>query len=161
MSDGTRYQPVTPEQRDAMPADVALELLTNPGKLSARMRKNCMAAREKVYVSKHPIRLFDDGDDEHKHNICWDTYIVPKPAKDRLEQKFLVMRFDRLHRVIKRMDNRIARLRRALDKAERKIVVPWILNSIKNNLESKISSMEIVKQVATNIINHRKDLWKT
>jgi hypothetical protein len=154
----TRYQPVTPEERDNMPFDVALELLTNPrNRLSARVRKNCMDAREKVFVSKHPIR----HDPNSPAYLVWDTDIVQTPAKDKLERKLLIMPWARLNRVIKRMDTRIARVRSALLRAEKKIVVPWISNTLRNNLESKISAMETTKQIAINITNHRKSLWKT
>jgi len=115
------------------------------------MRKKCMTAREKVFVSKHPILVTKPSGER-----VYDTNISEKPAKQKFEERFLVMRFARLNRVVKRMNTRIVRVRRALVNAECKIVVPWILNTLRNDLESKISAMETIRQIAINIINQRK-----
>lgn len=45
-----------------MPTEVATEMLTTPGvKMTARLRKTCFAAREKVYPSLGPIRKVAKG----------------------------------------------------------------------------------------------------
>lgn len=57
---------VVPAELDGIPVEVATSMLTTPGvKMSARMRKNCMAARRKVYPSHSPIlRVIVDGEVE-------------------------------------------------------------------------------------------------
>lgn len=59
---------VVPAQVDGMPIEVATEMLTTPGvKMTNRLRKNCMAAREKVYISASPI--INGVDDEGKPEL--------------------------------------------------------------------------------------------
>lgn len=53
----TKTNKVVPAELDGMPIEVATEMLTTPGvKMTARIRKTCFAAREKVYPSIAPIR---------------------------------------------------------------------------------------------------------
>ena len=62
---------VVPAELDGMPIEVATEMLTTPKvKMTARIRKNCMAAREKVFISSAPIRRVtvteDDGSERQE-----------------------------------------------------------------------------------------------
>lgn len=53
----TKSNKVVPAELDGIPVEVATSMLTEPKvKMSNRMRKNCMAARQKVYPSIAPIR---------------------------------------------------------------------------------------------------------
>jgi len=46
--------------RDGIPVEVANSMLTTPGvKLTSRMRKNCMASRETVFVSTREPKTFE------------------------------------------------------------------------------------------------------
>lgn len=50
-------KPIAPEQRDSIPREVATAMLTEPrARLTNRMRKNCVSAREKVFASTAPFR---------------------------------------------------------------------------------------------------------
>lgn len=161
-----QYQPVTPEERDNMPADVALEMLTNPkNKLSARMRKNCFAAREKVFVSKHPVRWVSVKDNESnigiKWALCWDTDVTARPWKDRITLRLGQSPWQRLNRMVKRMDKRIARVEGALARAEKVIKIPWILEKMRTEFGNRVETMQTVRQLAESEIAQRKASWKT
>lgn len=53
----SKYIPVAPLELDSIPREVATEMLCNPrAKLTARMRKNCFAARQKVFAPGVPLR---------------------------------------------------------------------------------------------------------
>lgn len=50
-------KPIQPQERDGIPREVASAMLTEPrARLTNRMRKNGMAAREKVFASVAPFR---------------------------------------------------------------------------------------------------------
>lgn len=53
---------ISPKEIDHMPVEVATEMLASPkAKLSARMRKNCFAARQRVFESATPLHRGDLG----------------------------------------------------------------------------------------------------
>lgn len=50
-------KPIEPQQRDSIPREVATAMLTEPrARLTNRMRKNCIAAREIIFASEAPFR---------------------------------------------------------------------------------------------------------
>jgi hypothetical protein len=52
----TKSNKVVPAELDGIPSEVATAMLCSTQKITNRMRKNCMAARQKVYPSISPIR---------------------------------------------------------------------------------------------------------
>lgn len=51
------YNILSPADLDHMPVEVATEMLASPkAKLTARLRKNCFAARQRVFLSATPLR---------------------------------------------------------------------------------------------------------
>jgi hypothetical protein len=53
----SKYIPAVPLELDSIPREVATEMLCNPrAKLTARMRKNCFAARQTVFAPGVPVR---------------------------------------------------------------------------------------------------------
>lgn len=109
-----------------MPVEVAIAHLTNPrGKLSARFRKVCAAAREIVYTSSFPIRWaapnssgqtipFDGSlrwsyrkfTDESKRFRIADTARAPKTAEVRFSGKLRALPFGKLYQIAGRCDTR-------------------------------------------------------
>lgn len=50
-------KPIAPQERDSIPREVATAMLTEPrARLTNRMRKNCVSARQKVFASTAPFR---------------------------------------------------------------------------------------------------------
>lgn len=60
-------KPIAPQQRDGIPREVATAMLTEPrARLTNRMRRNCMSARENVFVSVAPFHRMPAQDEDGK-----------------------------------------------------------------------------------------------
>src|SRR5690348_5276237 len=94
------YRVVIEEDRDHMPAEVALELLTTPkAKVSNRMRKTCREARDAVFVSEFPIEHeFEDGRMTGKYFYRQDLAV--KPMAIKLQNRFGHVTAERLQRTV-------------------------------------------------------------
>lgn len=84
-------KPITPEQRDGIPREVATAMLTEPrAKLSNRMRKNCIAARSKVFVSSSPIQRVPAQNEQTGEIVkgwSW-TEKQAKQPEDKMKHRF-------------------------------------------------------------------------
>jgi hypothetical protein len=72
----TTTLPRDSDQPDAMPKEVASELLADPkAQLTNRMVKNCLKAREYVIPSAHPIVKTPEGQDGYEYDLrnAWKT----------------------------------------------------------------------------------------
>ena len=100
-------QKVVPAQVDGMPIEVANEMLFSPKvRMSNRMRKNCMAAREKVFTSDAPIRNVKQQDGTVEREYLPNAR---KPCAIRLAQRAAKLTFVQLLSHHKRADRRRAR----------------------------------------------------
>lgn len=84
-------KPIAPEQRDCIPREVATAMLTEPrAKLSNRMRKNCIAARSKVFVSSSPIQRVPAQNEQTGEIVkgwSW-TEKQAKQPEDKMKHRF-------------------------------------------------------------------------
>lgn len=156
-----RYQPITPADMDAIPRSVALGLLTDPkAKLSARMRKNCFAALDKVFVSAHTIRRIDyvmEGEELSTRKLCFDTECTPKPAASRIAGKLRSVPWVRLNRLWSRVQRRINGL---TFKRTRVMFGSLVMHESQRNkimiaLNGRLAQLEVVRDCATTEINRR------
>lgn len=158
-----RYQIIKPADVDAIPRSVAIELLTNPkAKLSARMRKNCRAALDKVFISTNTIRwtVVDDLSQQPETRdaaLCYDTGCKPKLAVDRIAGKLRSVAWSRLTRLWSRVQRRINGLtfKRTRVMFGRMALTEDQRNSILEAIRRKIAQLEVVRDCATNEINRR------
>jgi hypothetical protein len=103
---------VVPSQVDGIPIEVANEMLFSPKvRLSNRMRKNCMKAREKVYSSDLPIRKVRVPDDTIEGEEVELQYLpnARKPEAIKLAAKAAKLTYVQLLSHHKRADRRKAR----------------------------------------------------
>lgn len=99
---------VVPVQQDGMPIEVATEMLTTPGvKMTARLRKTCFAAREKVYPSLAPIKKVVLPDEEVELEYGEPRLSVEIKLAKRVHQ----LKFCQLVSHSRRVPRRIAKLR--------------------------------------------------
>lgn len=107
----TKVVPIAP---DGMPIEVATEMLTTPKvKMTARLRKTCFAAREKVYSSVAPIRkVFRPEDariEDRKIELQYGESRLPVEIK--LSRRVHQLKFCQLVSHCRRVPRRIAKLR--------------------------------------------------
>lgn len=168
-----KYELTKYEDRDHMPREVAIELLTTPkNKLSARMRKNCMQALQNVTQSTHPIRLavelgenyWETTSREYRNEYPPETKLVkimdvdykPRTIEQRMARLVTRFPFDRLRRLVIRCARRSARVQRALAKAERTLKVPYILNMIRADLQTRLDMLQKMGEAARNEMMMRR-----
>jgi hypothetical protein len=179
------YPKVEPEPRDSMPPEVAIEFLCNPrNKLSARFRKNCQAARDRVFVSQHPIRMALDAENpehivlikgrppayldvgfphkEARRKDCfrvYDTMQAPKSVEDRLNAKLRSATWAKLHQIQTRCDRRGERVFNALQKVNANTTAP---EAFKQRaiaaLELQAAKFDLIHGLTTAEINRRGSL---
>ena len=105
---------VVPEQRDGIPIEVANEMLFSPPgvKMVNRMRKKCMAAREKVYPSTAPILKKLVPEDKRIEDREVELQYLPnarKPVAIKLAQRAAKLTYVQLVSHHKRADRRHAK----------------------------------------------------
>lgn len=104
----TKTNKVVPAELDGMPIEVATEMLTTPKvKMTARIRKTCFAAREKVYPSLAPIRKVVLPDDTVEFEYGEPRLDVEVKLARRVHQ----LKFCQLVKHSQRVPRRIAKLR--------------------------------------------------
>lgn len=86
-------KPIEPQQRDGVPHEVATAMLTEPrARLTNRMRKNCMEAREKVFASTSPIVrvLVTDGkvDLAKREEALYYSETNPRSLEEKTKRRF-------------------------------------------------------------------------
>lgn len=98
----TKNTKVVPAEIDGMPPEIAVELLVG-NKLTNRMRKTCMAARERVYPSLAPIINAVDVDGTPIQEYLNDAAIA---REEKLARKVKNLTMEQLgshhHRVTRR-----------------------------------------------------------
>lgn len=104
----TKTKKVGAVPQDGMPIEVATEMLTTPKvKMTARLRKTCFAAREKVYPSLAPIKKVSLPDGEVEL-----PYGEPRLSVEiKLSQRVHQLKFCQLVSHSRRVPRRIAKLR--------------------------------------------------
>lgn len=88
---------VPPTPQDAMPYEIATSMLTKPGvKMSNRMRKNCMAARQLVYTSSKPFVRPPGGKYEYHgaHTV--------KSLETKITERMTAAKWLQLHKWLRR-----------------------------------------------------------
>lgn len=104
----TQTKKVVPAELDGMPIEVATEMLTTPKvKMTARIRKTCFAAREKVYPSLAPIRKVVLPDKTVEFEYGEPRLSVEIKLAKRVHQ----LKFCQLVKHSQRVPRRIAKLR--------------------------------------------------
>lgn len=95
-------KPITPEQRDCIPREVATAMLIEPrAKLSNRMRKNCVAARQTIFVSSSPIQKAVSGETDFPDGYAW-TQSNTRSPEDKTKRRFATATLRQLHNWLRR-----------------------------------------------------------
>lgn len=83
-------KPIAPQEQDGIPRAVATAMLTEPrARLTNRMRKNCIAARDKVFASSVPFRRMPAHDAAGKIIKGWGyAEIEPRTPEDKVKRRF-------------------------------------------------------------------------
>lgn len=113
----SNYQIAQPLELDHMPAAVATEMLAR-GRLTARQRKQCMAAREKVFAMGIPLhRRYEREPDAvflsnlspsevkqfHRETpLCFEARFAPLLPEEKLDRRLSRVPIDRLGRLVTR-----------------------------------------------------------
>lgn len=72
-----------------MPREVATAMLSEPrAKLTNRMRKNCIAARYKVFASSSPFRRMPGSEDGEIVKSYGYSEIEPRAPEERMQRRF-------------------------------------------------------------------------
>lgn len=109
----TQQLKVVPSQVDGIPIEVANEMLFSPKvKMVNRMRKRCMAAREKVYPSSAPIRKVITGPLDAEEVEYQYLPNAQKSPTVKLAQRAAKLTFAQLLSHHKRADRRRARVQK-------------------------------------------------
>lgn len=172
MENADKYPKVTPEIRDGMPREVAIEMLCNQkAKLTARFRKNCQAARETVWPSSHPIRqMFLDVAEVHESALCprrerfrvYDTTQTPKSVEDRLNAKLRSASWAKLHQIARRADARGDEVFRAMQRLNKAEGLPEPVKAkYLAALELQEAKFDLIHSLTTQEIYRRSELCKT
>lgn len=137
-----QYRPPTIENRDRMPREVAVSLLTNPkGKLSARMRKNCREALQLVIPSEYPV--------EHAHGMLqYRTDLSGKPIDESLAKKFSSVEIGRLQRVVIRCNRRLKKVMKAFQTCK--------VTQVKLGLIQLAERLKLAQECAVKELGHRQ-----
>lgn len=109
-------KPITPEQRDGIPREVATAMLTEPrARLTNRMRKNCASARDAVFASTSPIvgQWVSEEDSENDKWMLLYTEREGRSPEDKMKRRFAVATLRQLGNWLRRS---IARRRPLQDK---------------------------------------------
>lgn len=108
----TQNTKVVPAELDGIPIEVATSMLLAPrARLTARMRKNCQAARCKVYPSVAPIRKVLRPDDVRieDREVEYEYLMGAKiDTEIKLERLARDLKWAQLHSHLKRMSKRRA-----------------------------------------------------
>lgn len=109
----TQSKKVVPAEQDGMPIEVATSMLTTPGvKMTARLRKTCFAARERVYPSLAPIIKREQATEEGKEKWIEYEYGEPRLSIEiKLAKRVHQLKFCQLVKHSQRVPRRIAKLR--------------------------------------------------
>lgn len=86
-------KPIAPEQRDSIPREVATAMLSEPrARLTNRMRKNCVSAREKVFASTSSIvgQWVSEEDSENDKWMLLYTERDGRSPEDRMKRRFAI-----------------------------------------------------------------------
>lgn len=112
----TQNTKVVPAELDGIPIEVATSMLLAPrARLTARMRKNCQAARCKVYPSVAPIVIVPESDEEGegegkgKREYLMGAKIDTEVKIERLARG---LKWVQLHSHLKRMTKRRTKLQK-------------------------------------------------
>jgi hypothetical protein len=118
-----------PEERDHMPVEVATSMLTTPKvKLTNRMRKQCMAARSKVFSSERPL-VVADGEYARRTD-----YIEPeKRAEAKLAKKIGEKNLRQLRNIAVRCAARRVTVQRQYEKLQAK-AAPEGMNEVNQQI---------------------------
>lgn len=148
-------KPIEPQIIDGMPREVATAMLTEPrAQLSNRMRKVCMRARDKVFVSSSPITksvaIDDDGTTEWVHS--W-TEQAPLEVEIKTAERFSYATLQQLGKWCSRAIKRRAVVQRAY------LAVPTEDNPRNNALRelyaALASKLDVIRDCAEDEINLR------
>jgi len=171
-----RYTIAEYEQRDAMPREAAIELLTNGGKLTARIRKACRAALERAIPSAYQIRhtWSDDGgktlqpfngrpackfaiisEDAGLHARggfrAYDTEITPKLFECRVAERMRRVPFVRLIRMLRRIDRRSRSVHAAMMRAS-SLRTEGLRDELLARLQTQLDKFAKVRQIVVDEI---------
>lgn len=85
-------KPIEPQTIDGIPRAVATAMLTEPrARLTNRMRKNCIAARQKVFASSTSFRRMPAHDAAGKIIKGWGyAEIEPRTPEDKMKRRFVI-----------------------------------------------------------------------
>lgn len=84
-------KPIEPQEQDGIPRAVATAMLTEPrARLTNRMRKNCIAARQNVFASTSPIvaQWVIEEDSENEKRMLFYTGHEAKQPDERIKRRF-------------------------------------------------------------------------
>jgi hypothetical protein len=151
------YKEIAPLDFDHMPVEVATEMLAAPkAKMSARQRKTCFAARQRIFYTGNPLHRRVAGFDRRHLPITEQSPPVTTSAETKLDRKFRSMpiaRLDRLHRrvttarrgvdyLFKKMEPHFHRLDTEASKLPRAQVVALL--RIRDDLHRKAGAMALI-----------------
>jgi hypothetical protein len=163
------YQIAQPLDIDHMPAEVATEMLASPrAKLTARQRKTCMAARQRVFATESgaPLRrrilsrpIMERKANRHlfrhgvKTGLFFDETFSPVTTEQKLDNKFRAMPIAKLATLRRRAIRNRARVQYAYAKLagdESKKAV-----QLRRLLDLAATHHEAVQDSAQSIVNAR------
>jgi hypothetical protein len=158
------YKEIAPLDFDHMPVEVATEMLAAPkAKMSARQRKTCFAARQRIFYTGNPLHRGASGYTEQDPPITTS-------AETKLDRKFRSMpiaRLDRLHRrvttarrgvdyLFQKMEPHFHRLDTEASKLPRAQVVALL--RIRDDIERKAGAMALIISRADAELRRRNPL---
>lgn len=144
------------QQRDGMPREVATAMLSEPrARITNTFRKQCMRAREKVFVSSSPIVKEFVGDNVVRE-LCW-TERDGRSPEDHITRRFAVATLAQLGNWLRRS---IAR--RAVVQRRYLAVVgdTMFAQSQRAALAEIAERLDIVRDVCEDVITMRADKCK-
>jgi hypothetical protein len=141
-----------PADLDHMPVEVATELLASPkARLTARMRKNCLAARQRVYCSATPLRRFADR--WHQNTANEARFVNERPLVNLARLSLLPLA--RLDRLARRTSRRRIALQRAYERAQQSLL-PAVFAKLRVSLELKAAALDATADAARDELNRRR-----